>query len=81
MAGGCGGGGFGFSDFAGGSPLPMDVLEAVLTTAAIDVAVMPLEGAAEEEAAEFSGAAAAEPSSPPPAICVGVHFSCSGKPS
>jgi hypothetical protein len=51
FAGG-GGGGWGFSVLAKGSDLPMDDLDAVLTTAAIDDAVIPFDGAATGNAEE-----------------------------
>ena len=53
--------------------MPIEVLEAVLTTAAIEVAVMPREGVADGfSAVELSAAAA---SSAPPLTWIGLHFS------
>ena len=57
--------------FGENSAFPIEVREAVLTTAAIDVAVIPFEG--------FS--AVDEPSnatSSDVGTCIGAHFSCKG---
>ena len=52
------------------SLLPIEVRDAVLTTAAIEVAVIPLDG--------FSVIDAPSKTSSDEGTCIGAHFSCKG---